>query len=168
MGTVKVERCRRIYRLLTWMMYEWAWIRSTNLGHTSWFVNTNYKLIFWLDYRLAFNNLLDQGLLTVRCLNPVRSCSMFNTFTDIIGSFNIDEYSFSLEYLVVRRLLQVSRPASVTLCDIILATTVRDTPTTWHARCKSIQLVANFGLWTHYSMFGGWLKFPSGWTMSFS
>ena len=47
---------------------------------------------------------------------------MFNTTTVLIGSFNIDEYVSVLEYLVLGALLQVSRPASVNLCDVILTT----------------------------------------------
>ena len=47
---------------------------------------------------------------------------MFNTSTVIIGPSNIDGYDSVLEYLVLGALLQVSRPSSVNLCDVILAT----------------------------------------------
>ena len=54
---------------------------------------------------------------------------MFNTSTVIIGQSNIDGYVSVLEYLVLGVLLQVSRPCSVNSCDVILASTDRDTPT---------------------------------------
>ena len=47
---------------------------------------------------------------------------MFNTSTVLIGPSNIDGYVFVLEYLVLGALLQVSRPSSVNLRDVILAT----------------------------------------------
>ena len=54
---------------------------------------------------------------------------MFNTTTVLIGPSNVDEYVFVLEYLVLGALLQVSRPCSVSLRDVILATIDKDTPT---------------------------------------